>query len=76
MIIPVLFASTFSIVFSTVIESNALTSFAFGVMGFVIFHALVEFLPNRLCGSAINYLNEALIVRENRLFMKGDSYGR
>lgn len=76
MVVSILFASSLSVIFSAIVESNALTSFAFGVIGFVCFHALVEFLPNRVCMSAVNYLNEALLVREDKLSKKGDSYGR
>lgn len=76
MIISIVTVSTMSIIFSSVMESNALTSFAFGVIGFVIFLALVEFLPNRRALSAVNYLNESLIIRENKLATKGVTYGR
>lgn len=75
-VISVVFASAMSAIFSSVVEPNALTAFAFGVMGFVAFHALLEFLPNKNAELAVTYLNEALLVRENKLATKGGRYGR
>ncbi len=75
-VISIVATSTMSMIFSSVMESNALTSFAFGVMGFIIFHALLEFLPNKNAQSAVIYLNEAMLLRENKLATKGVSYGR
>lgn len=75
-VVSTLFASSMSVIFSSVVESNALTSFAFGVVGFVVFHALIEFLPNRIGMSAVNYINEVLLIREFKIARKGDSYGR